>query len=77
MSRGGNMIHVWKCGYCSEINEDKKEIALHEKTCVWNPKIGSCYTCRHRHQYKYRCYMGIDTYDLTIRDCEKWVTNEV
>lgn len=39
---------VYLCNHCSKTSEQKEVLERHEESCVFNPAVKDCYTCKYR-----------------------------
>lgn len=71
------MKPVYKCDWCKTIGTEE-EILEHEKTCMTNINLHSCYTCANRKGLAtLGCKVGIDIpKDSYIQHCDKWKEGE-
>ena len=67
------MKPVYKCDWCKTMGTEE-EILEHEKTCMANINLRSCYTCVNRKGLAaLECKAGINIPgDHYIQHCDKW-----
>lgn len=44
----------WRCDFCPHTDDEAENIKIHQKTCEWNPKFKTCWSCKF-HTTGYRC----------------------